>query len=109
MDKEKIANELISYVKKTSPFAEEYPNIPRNCSLLEIGIFDSFGIVELVDFIENHWSIEIHNSELTEERFGGIDKMSQVIYEKLNEKSCNNPAGNFVTRWSEDDSDILYL
>ncbi len=83
MTKEEIANELINYVKTASLAAEDYSDIPRDVSLLEIGIFDSFGIVELVAFIEDKWKITIDDNELSIEKFGSIDKMSSVIFDKL--------------------------
>ena len=57
--------------------------VPLEESLMELGILDSFGVVELVSYIEGHWSIQILDSEITKEKFGGINKMASLIASKL--------------------------
>ena len=78
-----VIADLLTYIYESNPVAKEYGPLPLDESLLEIGVMDSFGVIELVDFIETHWGIEIADSELTVERFGGINKMSALIKEKL--------------------------
>ncbi len=84
MDKDDpVISVLLTYIYESNPVAKEYGSLPLDESLLEIGVMDSFGVIELVEFIETHWGIEIADSELTVERFGGINKMSALIKEKL--------------------------
>ena len=83
---EEILNKLIKYVKSTNVSGNEHNDIPVDESLLELGILDSFGIVELVVFIEKNWSLEISDEELNEKNFKGLTKMSQFIFSKLNNK-----------------------
>jgi acyl carrier protein len=78
-----ITEELIKHIYENYPTAKAFSPLPLDKSLLEIGALDSFGIIELVSFIESKWSIQIYDSELTMERFGGINKMASVIRQKL--------------------------
>ena len=78
-----IEAELLDYLHKAIPSLPADGEIPRDTSLYEIGILDSFGVVELVDFVEQRWNIKIHDSELTQENFGGIHKMAAVIRKKI--------------------------
>jgi acyl carrier protein len=84
-----IVSELLNYIYTTNPFAEERKPLPLDESLYELGILDSFGVIELVTFIENQWSIQILDSEITKEKFGGINRMARLIAEKTAAKVGN--------------------
>ncbi len=83
MRHDEIVEQLLSYIYSTNPVAEECRPLPLEESLMELGILDSFGVVELVSYIEGHWSIQILDSEITKEKFGGINKMASLIASKL--------------------------
>ena len=78
-----IVNVLVEYLNETNPVAKELGFIPRDQPLHEVGILDSYGVIEMVAFIEERFSIRILDSEITEERFGGLNKMASLIEEKL--------------------------
>jgi acyl carrier protein len=82
MTHEQIVAVLVSYLEETSPLARKLGVLPRHESLYALGVLDSFGIVELVAFIESRWSIDILDSELTKEMFGGIELMARLIGSK---------------------------
>lgn len=86
MKEEEIALAIKEYVLKNNPGARSHEPIPLDTSLLELGILDSFGIVELIAFIENNWSIRIFDSEITKEKFGGINKMAKLVGEKISNR-----------------------
>jgi len=83
MTHDEIVAELVTYLRETNPVARKRGELPLDRSLHELGILDSSGILELVSFIEDHWSIVILDSELTNEMFGGLDKMANLIGHKL--------------------------
>lgn len=85
MNHNEIIAELLKYVRSTSAVAKSMKTIPQDQSLYEIGVLDSFGVVEMVSFVEERWSIKILDSEITKEKFGGIDKMAFLVAEKLKE------------------------
>jgi len=53
-------------------------------SLLEKGIIDSTGVLELVAFIEETYSFKIKDEELIPENLDSIKNISQFIQNKLN-------------------------
>ena len=53
---------------------------------MRLGYLDSFGLIELIDFIEKNFKVEIKDEEITTENFGSINKMSLLIIKKLNKK-----------------------
>ena len=80
-DKKLIQDKLLMYVFDKSDF-EAVDNIPLDKSLLAEGVLDSFGIIEIVEYIESNWNITIEDSEFTLERMGSINKMVQLIFDK---------------------------
>jgi acyl carrier protein len=86
MTHEQIVAELLKFVVDNNPVARQCQPLPLDVSLMEIGVLDSFGVIELVSLIEKRWSIKIYDSELTKEKFGGVDKMARLVKEKLDAK-----------------------
>ena len=78
-----IRNAIIDHVLSNfvCPFTKE--TIPLDQSLVEIGVLDSYGMVELVSFLETNWSLAILDSEITREKMGSINKMVALVREKL--------------------------
>ena len=53
--------------------------IPLDRSLLEAGILDSYGIVDLLTFIEGEFGLAIPDEDITKEKMGSIRKMANYI------------------------------
>ena len=53
-------------------------------SLLDIGLMDSTGILELVAFIEEEWKITVTDEELMPGNLDSIDNITRYIDEKVN-------------------------
>ncbi len=79
----KIRNDLINYLKIGNPLISELKKIPLNKSLLELGYVDSFGVVEIVIYLEKKYKVKIKNEELTKSKFGSLNKMSKLVFDKL--------------------------
>ena len=47
--------------------------------LLELGVIDSLGFVELVEEIEDRYGIAVQDVEITEEHFGSIAAMARFV------------------------------
>lgn len=48
-------------------------------SLLEAGILDSMGVLELVGFLEREFALVIHDDDLMPENFDSIDAVQSFI------------------------------
>jgi acyl carrier protein len=84
-DKKKIIDEIIKFVMLGNPSIQK-KKIPLNQSLLKLSILDSYGIIELVTFVEKKYGISIGDEELTSEKFGSIEKISSLIIKKISKK-----------------------
>jgi len=86
INKKKIADDLIKFLQKGNPLIDE--NVSRSKSLIELGIIDSFGIIEIIGYFEKKYKIKIKDNEITKEHFGSINVMTNLIINKIhnNEK-----------------------
>tara|TARA_B000000460_G_C21162888_1_gene241927 strand:+ start:86 stop:352 length:267 start_codon:yes stop_codon:yes gene_type:complete len=80
-----IEKDLIQYLKNGNPILDKMKDVPLNESLVELGYIDSFGVIDLVTYLENKWKVKIENAEITKEKFGSISKMINLVYSKLSE------------------------
>jgi len=56
---------------------------PRDdTSLVEEGIVDSTGILELVEFLEYHFDIEVSEAETVPENLGSISNLTRFVMSK---------------------------
>ena len=84
MDKQsEIVDTIIDYLKKGNPVYKDLPEIPLDKSLVELGYMDSYGVIDMVTFLEGNYSIIIKDDEITKEKFGSINKMAKLVEEKV--------------------------
>ena len=51
-------------------------------SLLEQGIIDSLGVLELVNFVENEFGVVVGDDEITEANFGTLSSIGRFVQQK---------------------------
>ena len=78
-----IVDTIIDYLKKGNPVYKDLPEIPLDKSLGELGYMDSYGVIDMVTFLEGNYSIIIKDDEITKEKFGSINKMAKLVKEKI--------------------------
>jgi len=71
---ENILRELKNYI--TENFMVDEDEVCWNESLVDQGVIDSIGLIEIVDFIESQYDIIIKNSDITRENFGSAEKIA---------------------------------
>ena len=62
---------------------DEAQNLGEEDSLLEKGIIDSTGVLELVAFIEEKFTIRVEDEELIPENLDSIRSITEFIHRKL--------------------------
>ena len=73
-----IVQKILDYLK-ASVLLDPAVEIPLDRSLLEAGILDSYGIVDLLTFIEGEFGLSIPDEDITKEKMGSIRKMARYI------------------------------
>jgi acyl carrier protein len=59
-----------------------------SASLIEAGVIDSTGVLELVGFLEEHFEIRIQDDELVPENLDTIDNIVQFVTRKRGAESA---------------------
>ncbi len=75
-----IETQLITYFKDTLD-ADVTPGTP----LIEQGIIDSMGVMDLVTFIEQSFGVEFEMDDMTVEKLGTVTAISNLITSKRGE------------------------
>lgn len=78
-----IEQEIRKFIEENF-ILEGEDNLRDEDSLLEKGIIDSTGVLELVAFLEETYQFKIKDEELVPENLDSIKNISQFIQNKLN-------------------------
>jgi acyl carrier protein len=80
---------IVNYVKSLALVDPSLP-IPLDESLLEVGILDSFGIVEMLTFCESEFDILILDEDMTKEKLGSIRKIAHYVQHRKAEQCATS-------------------
>jgi acyl carrier protein len=69
---------IVDYLKD-AVLLDPSKEVPLDRSLVETGILDSYGIVDLLTFIEGEFGLAIPEKDITREKLGSIRKMAIYI------------------------------
>jgi acyl carrier protein len=75
---EQVKNVIIDYLRANS-FMDKETQLEDNDSLTQNGIIDSIGLLELMDYISEKYSIEIPEDMLTPENFDSLQGISNMV------------------------------
>lgn len=84
MDRD-TSKEIREFVVQTFPLAKKR-QVKDSDALLESGMLDSQGVLEVVSFIEKEFSIVVDDDELVGENFQSIAQIAALVERKLNHK-----------------------
>jgi acyl carrier protein len=84
-----IQTELTEFIVTNFLFGDMAAVPKDNDALVEEGIIDSTGILELIEFLESHFEIEVSEAETVPENLGSISSLTEFVVSKL---SVREPA-----------------
>jgi acyl carrier protein len=76
-----IGPQIQSFIVRTFPAARKR-TINEDVQLLESGIVDSLGVLDIVAFLEKSFMIKISDEELTPENFASIKRLAEFVEKK---------------------------
>lgn len=79
---EKIRAELTEFIVTNYLFGDATLAPGDDESLIERGIIDSTGILELIEFLESHFGIEVSEVETVPENLDGISRLVKFVVGK---------------------------
>ena len=76
---------LLEFVTRSFNVAEK--DIRLDQSLIDQGIIDSFGLMEITAFIEQQFGLKVREQDMTREAFGSVNKMAHFIASRMQAQS----------------------
>ncbi len=76
-----IAELVHEFIKQRFPLASS-KELTQEMSLLDSGIVDSLGVLDLVGFIEEQFGIEAQDDDLVPENFDSIGSLTRFVRER---------------------------
>ena len=74
------------FVLQTFPLARRR-NITDSADLLESGVIDSLGVLDLVTFLQTEFAVLVEDEDLTPDNFKSIECMAQFVERMLEPQS----------------------
>ena len=78
-----VAKEIEDYIAAELVFGDSKDSLSRDDDLLAQGIIDSMGVVKLVGFLEERFSIQVSDMDIVPEYFRDINSLASLVEGKL--------------------------
>ncbi|MBB6479266.1 acyl carrier protein [Spirochaeta isovalerica] len=83
-DKKEIIQEIRKFIIGNFLFGNASEMVGESDSFMENGIIDSTGILELIEHVEEQYSITVEDDELIPENLDSLENISAFIQKKNN-------------------------
>ncbi len=83
IDDRSVRTAIAGYIRENFLYARPDYSLRDDARLLDEGIVDSMGAVELVAFLEDQFGVAIPDDEITEDNFGTIASIAGFVGRKL--------------------------
>lgn len=78
-----VKTELRKFVVENFMFGQENQDFSDEASMLENGLIDSTGVLELVAFVEEKYGISVADEELVPTNFDSVDNLAEYVRKKM--------------------------
>jgi acyl carrier protein len=85
-----MKSELRAFVTETFLFGREI-HFTDDDSLLENGIIDSTGVLELLAWLESRWQVKVEDHELLPENLDSINRVVRFVERKRGRQNGDGP------------------
>ena len=75
-------SDLIRKFITTNFYVADADALGEQASLLDEGVVDSTGVLEVIGFIESEFGIAVEDAEITPENFDSIDRIAAYVERK---------------------------
>jgi acyl carrier protein len=86
-----IEDEIAGYIRRDILDDEDSSALPPDVSLMD-GLLDSFGLLQLITFLEERYGVTIPNREVVRRNFDSTASVARLITEKLGANPGELPA-----------------
>lgn len=85
---ESLKVRIRGFILQKFPAAQKKP-IGFGDELLQGGMIDSLGILEVVEFLEHEFAITVHDGDLVPENFQTVERIADFVEHKLEQDSAS--------------------
>ena len=78
-----IRSELRTHILENFLFTDEEDQLEDGVSLIESGVIDSTGVLDLVGFIEENYEVQVPDTDLVPDNFDSVDRIVAYIERRL--------------------------
>ena len=71
------------FIVESFLFGQENGKLANDASLLEAGIIDSTGVLELIGFLEQRYGIKVQDEEIVPENLDSVERLVRYVEGKL--------------------------
>lgn len=83
MDTAVVEKDVRNFLAENFPLIDAATVVPGDESLVDAGIIDSTGVLELVEFLEDRYEIRISDEELLPDNLDSISRIATFVGRKL--------------------------
>ena len=89
---ESIEQEVREFLRENFPLSADGVMLAPDDSLIEVGVIDSTGVLELIGFIEERYEIEVRDEEVLPENLDSIASITRFVGGKVGAATSSNGA-----------------
>ena len=86
MGSDGIRGKIRDYIQDRFMIGKPLNSLKDNDQLLEKGILDSTGVLELVGFIEEYFAFSVEDAELLPDNLGSVENIAGYIERKMGQR-----------------------
>ncbi len=79
IDATNVRNSIRGYILENLMFSDNASELPDDVSLLDRGIIDSTGVLEIVMFLEEQFAVKVQDKDLLPDNFDSVDRIAAFV------------------------------
>jgi acyl carrier protein len=83
LEREDLVNEIRDYICGTMLIGLSDQSIEADESLVQRGVVDSTGVLELVEFLQDRYGIRVEDEEITTDNLDTLNSITAYVQHKL--------------------------
>ena len=87
MKQDEVLSRTRAYVKENFLYTRPDFELDNDQPLMEAGVIDSMGVMELLDFIQDEFGVMVADDEITEDNLGTLNAIASYVTAKRNGSS----------------------
>jgi len=77
-----IKQDVRDFIAENLVYSEDGITYPDDASLLENGVLDSFGVMEIIVFVEERYDVTVEDREIVPANFDSVESIATYVARK---------------------------